>query len=215
MTLVGTIEEIWVYPLSSLGGEKLSSSKLTARGIPGDRAWCIVDAQTGTPASPETDQRWRPALFLRARTGEGLPRIGFRDGEWLAVDDDRLKPRLDEHFSFAVDVRRYGSDAHGAEVTAAHRYEPSPVHLLTTSSFENLSNMMDSLPLDIRRFRPTILVRTSVDPDFVESNWLGRNLRIGSALLRATEETRRCVMTFIAQPGLDEDPNILSEFERQ
>ena len=211
-TLVGTIEDIWVYPISSLGGQRLTSAALTATGIPGDRSWCIVDAETGVPASPETDQRWRSALFLRSRYGNELPSIGFPDNEWLSVDDKGLKPKLNAHFSFPVDVRRYGEasiDEAGTSTVVANRYEPSPVHLLTTSSLDNLSKLMGAEKPDVRRFRPTIVVRSDGGPDFLEQRWLDRELRIGSTLLRATEETKRCGMTLIAQPGLAEEADIL------
>lgn len=135
--VVCTVEEIWVYPVSSLGGQRLRSAELTSTGIAGDRSWCIVDAETGVPASPEREPRWRAALFLQSRFDSGRPCIGFPDGQWLSVDDDRLKPKLTEHFSFAVEVRPYVSEAtvgSGSSTSTKNRYEPSPVHLVTTTS---------------------------------------------------------------------------------
>lgn len=64
---IGVVEEIWRYPVSSVGGERLTNVEITPHGIPGDRTWCLVDAANGKPATPESDPRWRPALFLRSR----------------------------------------------------------------------------------------------------------------------------------------------------
>lgn len=135
--VVCTVEEIWVYPVSSIGGQRLRSAELTSTGIAEDRSWCIIDGDTGLPAAPERESRWRPALFLQSRFEDGQPCIGFPDGQWLSVDDDRLKLKLAAHFSFAVEVRPYVSEAtvgSGSSTSTKNRYEPSPVHLVTTTS---------------------------------------------------------------------------------
>ncbi|MEO2040081.1 MAG: MOSC N-terminal beta barrel domain-containing protein, partial [Martelella sp.] len=103
MEPLGEIIEIWRYPVSSLGGERLTSAVLGSDGIAFDRAWCICDAETGAPAAPEKELRWRPALFLSARLGEdNRPEIGFPDGGWTGVDDAGLAERLAAHFGPAL-----------------------------------------------------------------------------------------------------------------
>ncbi|WP_037382043.1 MOSC domain-containing protein [Sinorhizobium americanum] len=209
---IGIIEEIWRYPVSSLGGEPLSSAQLGADGALGDRIWCLVDPQTNKPATPETDQRWRAALFLRSRLADTMPEIGFPDGEWLAVTHNRLSTRLERHFSFPVEARPYGDGDPGM---VKSRYLPSPVHLVTTASLDRLSSYGEPGKISARRFRPTILVRTDCEPGFIESMWLGRDIRVGSVMMRATEETKRCGMTMIAQPDIVEEPEVLRTIVRQ
>ncbi|RFB83122.1 MOSC domain-containing protein [Rhizobium leguminosarum bv. trifolii] len=209
---IGIIEEIWRYPVSSVGGESLSSARLGANGVLGDRIWCLVDPETNKPASPETDERWRAALFLRSRLGDTVPEVGFPDGEWFTVTDERLSPRLERHFSFPVEARPYGN---GDPTRVNNRYQLSPVHLVTTASLDRLSSFGLEGGISIRRFRPTILLRTDCAPGFVESSWIGRDIRVGSVMMRATEETKRCGMTMIAQPGMAEDPEILRAIVRQ
>jgi len=214
---VGTIEEIWRYPVSSLGGERLDAVEIADDGVPGDREWCLVDAQTGRPAAPETDKRWHPALFLQSRRGAGAPEIGFPDGQWLAADDAGLPSRLEAHFSFAVDIRPYpdtktvGSDG---KPTATNRYEPSPLHVLTTGSIDHLASLTSVPDISSRRFRPTVLLRTDHQGGFIEPSWLGQALQLGASTLQATEETKRCGLTLIAQPGVSEEPEILRSIVR-
>jgi uncharacterized protein YcbX len=39
---VGRVEEIWVYPVRSLGGTTVSGIDVTTHGLTGDRAWTVV-----------------------------------------------------------------------------------------------------------------------------------------------------------------------------
>jgi uncharacterized protein YcbX len=216
--LLGTIEEIWRYPVSSLGGEQLQWVKLAEHGIVGDRDWCVADAISGQPAAPEKEERWRPALFLRSRLQQELPEIGFPDDTWLGVGDGGLDTKLSEHFGFAVATRPFSHTATimpGDRPTASNRYLPSPIHLLTTSSLAHLSTLVGTTDIDSRRFRPTIVLRSVVEEGFVEKSWLNDELRLGDATIRIFEETKRCGMTLIAQPGLSENPDILRSILRQ
>ncbi|WP_320202672.1 MOSC domain-containing protein [Agrobacterium rosae] len=218
MTLLGTVEEIWRYPVSSLGGEQLHSVNIESDGVPGDRAWGLVDAHTGNAAAPEKEARWRPALFLHSRLIGNIPEIGFPDGGWIAVSNTDIASKLSEHFGFDVDVRPYATntrmpaDGH----IATPRYEPSPLHLITTSSLEHLSTLIGTDTVHSKRFRPTLLLRTESDADFRESLWVGQLIRLGPTLVaQASEETKRCGMTLIAQTGVSENPDILRTVLRQ
>lgn len=215
MQNVGMVEEIWRYPISSVDGERLASTELLSDGIPFDRKWALVDADTGKPAAPETEVKWRPALFLRARVQDSRTEIGFPDGQWLAPGAENLQVRLSDHFGFSVELRQYGTDNIGIShfATAKNRYAPSPVHLLTTASMETLA-ATGVADIAIRRFRPTILIRIGGE-GFPESGWLGQSVQIGPAELFVREEAKRCGMTMVAQPGLPENPDILRAIVRQ
>jgi len=59
-----------------------------------------------------------------------------------------------------------------------------------------------------------MVIRTGNQDGFVEHGWLGRTIMIGMTKLQASEETKRCGMTLIAQPHLDENPDILRSVVR-
>jgi len=208
--LVGRITEIWRYPVSSLGGERLAGASLTAAGIPGDRQFALIDADTRQPAAPEKHARWRKALHLQAQCVAGaLPTISFPDGQRYPVDDPALNGMLSDYFGFAAAVAAHQPvDGQPDFPRTAHRHAHFPAHVLTTASMTRLAELRQVESVDVRRFRPTVLIDTDA-VGFVEKQWVGHRLRIGGAGLQAIEETTRCGMTFIEQPGVADDPDIL------
>lgn len=44
---VGTVAEVWRYPVKSMAGERLGSAAVGRLGIPGDRGWCLRDETAG------------------------------------------------------------------------------------------------------------------------------------------------------------------------
>ncbi|HEU0300418.1 MAG TPA: MOSC N-terminal beta barrel domain-containing protein [Longimicrobium sp.] len=45
--LVGTVREIWRYPVKSMAGERLDACDVTPGGLPGDRGWALRDREAG------------------------------------------------------------------------------------------------------------------------------------------------------------------------
>jgi uncharacterized protein YcbX len=53
-TFAPLVQQLWRYPVSSLGGERLSRLAITGGGVHGDREYVLVDVATGEVAAPET-----------------------------------------------------------------------------------------------------------------------------------------------------------------
>lgn len=230
LKFVGHVAELWRYPVSSLGGEKIDRLEIVAasdgaengvashgvpiHGVPGNRAFLLFDPETREPAAPESSERWRKALHLSSRRrADGVTEIGFPDGMWLPVGATDIEPRLAGHFGFPVGLAETrGSGGHLPVV--APRYSASPLHILTTASMNAISASDPSLLMDARRFRPDILVATEAASGFVENDWIGRRIVIGTLSISATEGTKRCGMTMAAQPGLPEQPDVLRSILR-
>jgi uncharacterized protein YcbX len=207
---VGVVEELWRYPVSALGGERLPSVTLEDHGVPGDRAWAVVDAVTGDPAAPERAKRWRPAALLQARTGANGPELALPDGPWLSGGEARRA--LGAFLGFAVEIRpELGAGSDPSAPGAAPRYERAAIHLLTTASLAELDGLCRrSSRIDVRRFRPNIVVRTPPRAKGCpELAWIDRQLHIGSATLQVTAPCGRCTFPTLAQPGLAADSRIL------
>jgi uncharacterized protein YcbX len=106
MTVVGTVAEIWRYPVKSMGGERLARSAITTRGVHADRMWAVRDVELDTFT---TARRWPVLLECSARfvedpagrsadPGDVLEVIvTFPDGEEVSSSDPAVHDRLSEH----------------------------------------------------------------------------------------------------------------------
>jgi len=83
--------------------------------------------------------------------------------------------------------------------------------VLTTATINRLRALYPQGQFEVRRFRPNIVVRPeNDDAEFVESTWVGRELRIGDdVVLAITDHCPRCVMTTLPQGDLPKDSGIL------
>lgn len=92
MTQVGTIREIWRYPVKGMAGEKLDSAHFDENGITGDRRWALRDVARAEIQSCKA----RPAL-LQCRAiyrDDGGVDVCFPDGSRLGSDDPAMHTRL-------------------------------------------------------------------------------------------------------------------------
>jgi uncharacterized protein YcbX len=84
------------------------------------------------------------------------------------------------------------------------------LHLLTTGSLAALQATVPECTIDVRRFRPNILVDTGTDPDgFPEFDWTGRDVRIGSLVAHVVKPMSRCVMVTLPQAELPSERSIM------
>lgn len=80
----GSVVALWRYPVKSMMGEELNSSKVTDRGLLGDRQFAIVDRATGkvggrrTRGSGATSSTSGPPMPSPRRRERGFPRSGSR-----------------------------------------------------------------------------------------------------------------------------------------
>ena len=49
--VVGSVAELWRFPVKSMRGEQLPEAVVTERGVLGDRAYALIDTDTGRVVS--------------------------------------------------------------------------------------------------------------------------------------------------------------------
>ena len=69
-----------------------------------------------------------------------------------------------------------------------------PMMLMTTSAMRSMAAALPDSAVDIRRFRPSILIDTGDATGHPEIGWTGRRLRVGTAELSIGVPCPRCVM---------------------
>jgi uncharacterized protein YcbX len=105
MSPVGSVAEIWRYPVKSMGGERLAQSAIATGGLHADRMWAVRDVELDTFT---TARRWPVLLQCSARfvedpagrsagPGDVLEVIvTFPDGSELSSSDPAIDGQLSE-----------------------------------------------------------------------------------------------------------------------
>ncbi len=106
MTMVGTVRELWRYPVKSMGGERLDNVTSRAMGIPGDRGWAVRDEAAGEIRGGKKLPQLMlcAARYLREPAGGGVSpaEITLPDGATVASDDPGVSARLSALLGRAV-----------------------------------------------------------------------------------------------------------------
>ncbi len=98
MTMVGTVRELWRYPVKSMGGEALERTTLGSAGLPGDRGWAVRDEAAGEIRGGKKLPRLMlcRARYLHEPDGATTPpaEITLPDGETVTTGDAGIAARL-------------------------------------------------------------------------------------------------------------------------
>lgn len=98
--LVGTVKELWRYPVKSMLGSRVPEVLLTERGCLGDRAWALRDLASGRIASAKRFPRllaFRSVYELEPTLeSRGRARIDTPDGRSIFTDDPAASVAISE-----------------------------------------------------------------------------------------------------------------------
>jgi uncharacterized protein YcbX len=108
MQVIGTVKEIWRYPVKSMAGERMQRANVGTMGIHGDRGWAIRDEKVGEIRNA----RKLPALlhcsavYLREPSGSDTPpvQITMPNGTTFRSDSAEAGAKLSEMFGRPVTI---------------------------------------------------------------------------------------------------------------
>jgi uncharacterized protein YcbX len=231
MTTIGTVESLWRYPVKSMRGAEMPEVFMGFSGIYGDRYYAFKNsaARKGFPYLNANVQQqmllYHPQFRYpeRASTPPNLaeatgiapgvtPANGDAEdmildvvtpsGEIVSVDDPVLIKLLGEGISEKNQLKLVRSDRALTDCR--------PVSLISLSTIRQVESEL-SMSIDKRRFRANIYF--NFEPEgggFVEDNFVGRRLRIGSkATIMVLERDPRCKMISLDPNTGEHNPEVL------
>jgi uncharacterized protein YcbX len=111
---VGVVKALWRFPVKSMRGEKVEAADLTETGLAGDRAYALVDTETGKVMSGKNPRLGPSLLGCRAafveasQAGDERPtvRITLPDGTSVRSDAPDVDAILSDFFGRPVKLER-------------------------------------------------------------------------------------------------------------
>src|SRR5215218_7623561 len=116
--IVGAVAGLWRFPVKSMRGERLEQAELTEHGLVGDRAYALIDTDTGKVVSAKSVRLFPNLLDCRAafveppRLGGELPpvQITLPDGTSVTSDSSDVDSVLSAYFRRDVTLARAAPD---------------------------------------------------------------------------------------------------------
>lgn len=188
------------YPVKSMLGEDLTSLEIDVRGVAGDRMWSVrtPDDKIGSGKNTRRFAAVIGLLGLRAQLGDGRVVVTFPDGTRCFTDDVDAAERISRQFGRRL---RFAVEGHTSH------YDDGPVSLIGSASVAAVADEQGS-QVHPARFRPNIVLEGV--RRFAESDWIGREVRIGTVVLRVEMSSPRCVMVDMATADLPAQPGNLA-----
>lgn len=235
-TKLGTAETIRRYAVKSMQGEEIDKADVIEGGLVGDRAFALIDRETGKVASAKFPQKWRTliqfsAAFKETPTADGpLPPLSLTRPDDTVLDagggdlDAELSDIIGREVALTsvqpetISVERLDPLAAeetivdiGDIMTKGRFADYAPIHLITTASLKALAKRAPDVQFDPRRFRPNIVIETPGDQTgFVENSWVGKMIQIGENVrLRITDPSPRCAIPTLAQADLPQNQKVI------
>ncbi len=224
---IGTVAELWRYPVKSMFGEQVDEMTVTERGTVGDRLYALRELKYGGIMSARLFAAMlqlgavcerAPAPGIAARVAIELP-----NGKTIYADDRDASDVLSEFFQLPVRLERPRDAPLTMEEIEAIRegraflpprdlYDEDVLHLLASGTLAHLRRLQAGSDFDLRRFRPNVYIDTGARSDaFIEDEWVGGELEIGEENVRIVgiRPALRCAMTIHPQTELPADSAIL------
>jgi len=210
---IGQVEAIFRYPVKSMGGEPLQVVQLGWHGLVGDRrlAFRRIDDRSGFP--------WLTAgklpdliLFAPHRqtesSQEDLPtHVRTPDGKDLPVFSEDLANEVGRRCGAPVQMMELN---HGI-------FDEACISVIASDTVREIGRLA-GLSLDVRRFRPNVVVRLLRPVPFQEDEWVGGVLSFGeehdAPAITVTMRDVRCSMVNLDPDSASPAPKVLKAVVR-
>ena len=207
------MEAIFRYPVKSMGGERLDVATLGWHGLDGDRrlAFRRINDRSGFPWLTASNL---PDLLLYAplRRGHGaagdLPtHIRTPDGEEVPVFGEGLATEVGRRCGAPVEMMQLRDGI----------FDAASFSVITVDTVREIGRLAGR-SLDVRRFRPNVVVRLLRSVPFQEDEWLGGVLSFGGGddapAITVTTRDVRCSIVNLDPDSASRAPEVLKAVVR-
>lgn len=210
---LGRVSAIFRYPVKSMAGELLELAKLGWHGIEGDRRLAFRRL-TDKSGFPWLSASKLPELLL-------YKPFGLDRDSAEALPTHIRTPEGKEHELFSNELRQEISIRLGSDVELMNLrhgiFDESPVSVITPGTVRGIERE-SGRDLDLRRFRPNVVIETNEGEPFVEDRWVGRTLLFGEgnsgAAVRVAMKDERCVMVNFDPDTAERDSEVMKTIVR-
>jgi len=210
---VGHVEALFRYPVKSMGGERLDVADLGWHGLDGDRrlAFRRIDDRSGFPwlsAGRLPDLVLFSPLRREDHTQEYLPtHVRTPGGEELPVFSEDLAAEVGRRYGAPVEMMQL---KHGI-------FDEACISVIASDTVHEIERLAGR-SLDIRRFRPNVVVRLLRPSPFQEDEWVGGVLSFGEGedapAITVTMRDVRCSMLNLDPDSASPAPEVLKAVVR-
>ena len=210
---IGHVEAIFRYPVKSMRGERLESANLGWHGLEGDRrlAFRRIDNDSGMPWL--TASKLPDLLLFAPQCGE--------DGAQGDIPTHIRTPEGQEMPVFGEDLAREVGRRYGAPVQMMQLrhgiFDEASISVIASDTVREIARLAGR-SLDVRRFRPNVLVRLLRPTPFQEDEWLGGVLLFGEGddapAINVTMRDERCSMVNLDPDSASSAPEVMKAVVR-
>ena len=209
---IGHVEAIFRYPVKSMAAEPLEVAHLGWHGLDGDRRLALrrMDERSGMPwltASKLPDL----ILFVPQREdgaqGDLPTHIRTPEGKKMPVFGADLAAEVE---------RRYGSPVQMTHLRHGI-FDDASISVIASDTVWKIGQLA-GCSLDVRRFRPNVVVRLLRPVPFQEDEWLGGVLSFGEGdeapAIAVTSRDERCGMVNLDPDSAIPTPEVMKAIVR-
>lgn len=199
--LVGRVAALLRYPVKAMAAERVEDVDVSWHGLSGDRRWAFV--------RPDLPGNGLPWLTLRQRNDLNDYHPCWVEPE--RPDESTVIVRTPAGARLDVTAPALAAElGQGVRVMKLDRgtFDTMPLSLVTTRTIDGLGALLGT-DLDVRRFRPNLVIEAFGEAAFPEDAWVGGVLTVGGARMRIDGRDKRCVVVNVDPVTGRRDPAVL------
>jgi uncharacterized protein YcbX len=215
---IGHVEAIFRYPVKSMAGERLESANLGWHGLAGDRRLALrrMDVRSEFPwlTASTLPDLLRFVPHRREECADGTHGVGDFPTH-VRIPDGGLQPIFSPDLAAEIG-RRYGAPVEMMQMKHGI-FDDASISVIASDTVGEIGRLA-GLGLDVRRFRPNIVVRLVRAVPFQEDEWVGGVLYFGAEsdapAIAVTMRDLRCSMVNLDPDTAGPAPEVMKAIVR-